>query len=195
MDLRQVPRQNSRLTSLCVWLVGALWAAMFSIATAAASPLPSKEQDALFDALKAAPTEADARRIENDIWMSWLDAAPTSDIRTKLDTAMQRRDSFDLKGAKDLLDEVVEEAPDYSEGWNQRAFVYFLQGNHEASLEDIERALDLEPRHFGALSGRAMILMTMGRVELGQKALREAVEIHPFLKERGMLIEEKGLDL
>ncbi|MFC6657215.1 tetratricopeptide repeat protein [Roseibium salinum] len=152
-------------------------------------------QDELFEALKKAANEEEARKIEDDIWHSWLDAAPTPEIREKIDTAMRRRDSYDFQGAKDLLDEVVEEVPDYSEGWNQRAFVLFLQGNYEASLEDAERALALEPRHFGALSGKAIILMTLGRVQPAQEALRQAVEIHPFLKERHMLIEPEGVEL
>ena len=152
------------------------------------------DRDALFEALKNAANEVEAQRIENDIWLSWLDAAPTPELRVKLDDAMQRRSQYDFQGAKSLLDQIIDEAPDYSEGWNQRAFVLFLQGNYEASLEDISRALELEPRHFGALAGRAMIFMTMGRVALGQKALREAVDIHPFLKERNMLLPEKQTD-
>jgi tetratricopeptide (TPR) repeat protein len=195
MVFKQKPRRLPKLTNIIVWLVAALWAFTTYVGVASSSPQLSNEQDSLFGALRTAPNEAEAQRIENDIWMSWLEAAPTPEIRTKLDTAMQKRGVYEFQSAKELLDDVVEEAPDYSEGWNQRAFILFLQGNYEASLEDIERVLDLEPRHFGALSGRAIIFMTMGRVDLGQKALREAMEIHPFLKERGMLIEQKGLDL
>lgn len=171
---------------------------IFTVLCLAALPTASNAtqyQDELFEALKRASNEQEARKIEDDIWHSWLDAAPTPEIREKIDTAMRRRDSYDFQGAKDLLDEVVEEVPDYSEGWNQRAFILFLQGNYEASLDDAERALALEPRHFGALSGKAIILMTLGRVELGQEALRQAVEIHPFLKERHMLIEPEGVEL
>ncbi|WP_299817386.1 tetratricopeptide repeat protein [uncultured Roseibium sp.] len=175
---------------LCV-LVVLLFCGPGLAATANATP----DQDALFKALKNAQNEAEARKIEDDIWYSWLNAAPTPEIRKQIDTAMQRRGVHDFQGARDLLDEVVAQAPDYSEGWNQRAFILFLQGDYEASLEDIERALELEPRHFGALSGKAMIFMTMGRVKLGQEALREAIAIHPFLKERDMLIEPQGVDL
>ena len=49
-----------------------------------------------------------------------------------------------------------------------------------------------EPQHFAALAGQATILMRQGRMELGQKALRRAVEIHPWLKERSMLIPLPG---
>jgi len=153
------------------------------------------EKDALFEALKNAPSEQAAETIENQIWETWLGAAPTPEIRAKIDQAMERRGIYDFEGARQLLNEVVDTAPDYSEGWNQRAFILFLQGKYDESLEDITRVLELEPRHFGALSGRAMILMTQGRVELGQKALREAVDIHPYLKEHNMLIQPKGVDL
>lgn len=157
------------------------------------------EQDDLFKALKTAPNQAEATLIENEIWKSWMAAGPTLNIRSKVKTAMELRDNYDLVGAKVLLDDVIVEAPEYSEGWNQRAFILFLQGDYEASLADIERALELEPRHFGALSGKGMILMTLGRTDLGQKVLRKAVDIHPFLKERNMLLPEnrpaKGVDL
>jgi tetratricopeptide (TPR) repeat protein len=165
---------------------------LLAVATPA---LATPEQDTLFEALKNAPNEEEASKIEDAIWHSWLDAAPTPEIRQKVDSAMRKRESYDFQGAKELLDEVVGEAPDYSEGWNQRAFILFLQGNYEASLDDIEKALALEPRHFGALSGRAIIFMTLGRVQLGQEALEEAVAIHPFLKERDMLIRPQGVDL
>ncbi|MEP3046260.1 MAG: tetratricopeptide repeat protein [Roseibium sp.] len=174
--------------------VAALFLAVFAGASHA-----TPEQDDLFKALKAAPNQDEATLIENEIWKSWMAAGPTLDIRSKVKTAMELRDNYDLAGAKMLLDEVIFEAPEYSEGWNQRAFILFLQGDYEASLEDIERALRLEPRHFGALSGKGMILMTMGRMDLGQKVLREAVDIHPYLKERDMLLPEnrpaKGVDL
>lgn len=168
-------------------VLGLVW---FTVASYA-----ENARDALFDALKNAPSEAEAEVIENDIWRSWLEAAPSPNLQAKLETAMRMRGQYDFQGARDLLDEVIAEAPDYAEGWNQRAFVLFLQGNYEASLEDIDKTLALEPRHFGALSGKAMIFMTLGRVKLGQETLRQAVEIHPYLKERSMLIAPKGVDL
>ena len=179
------------------WLqvTGCLVAALLCLQLLILPAWATSEQDQLFEALKNAPNEEAASKIEDSIWHTWLDAAPTPEIRQKVDEAMRKRGSYDFQGAKDLLDTVVEEAPDYSEGWNQRAFILFLQGNYEASLEDIERALALEPRHFGALSGKAIIFMTLGRVQLGQEVLREAVGIHPYLKERDMLIKPQGVDL
>lgn len=177
------------------WVMVAIATAIMLLTVPPQAANATTEQDTLFRALKNAPNEVEAKKIENQIWESWLNAAPNPAIRERIDEAMSRRGIYDFQGAKDILDEVVKEAPDYSEGWNQRAFVLFLQGNYDESLEDIDRVLELEPRHFGALSGKAMIFLSMGRAKLGQKLLREAVEIHPYLNERNLLIKPKGTDL
>lgn len=154
-----------------------------------ASPV---QLERLFERLRNAPTEADGRAAEDAIWRHWMAQGPTADIRKDVDAAMSARSGYDFARALKLLDGVVARAPDYAEGWNQRAFIHFLRDELDESLADIDRALALEPRHFAALSGRAIILMRQGRMELGQKALREAVEIHPWLKERSMLIPVPG---
>jgi tetratricopeptide (TPR) repeat protein len=90
---------------------------------------------------------------------------------------------------------VVKQAPDYAQGWNQRAFILFLQEKYDQSLSDIEKALELEPRHFGAMAGQARILMRQCRFVTGQKTLKQAVKIHPFLRERSMIVETGEKDL
>jgi hypothetical protein len=62
--------------------------------------------------------------------------------------------------------------------------VYFHQSEHEKSLEDIARTLELEPRHFGALAGRAVIRLQQGKFALGLQNVLEAMKYHPYLKER-----------
>ena len=60
--------------------------------------------------------------------------------------------------AIDQFTRVIEAIPQFAEGWNRRATAYFIVGDFEASLRDIQQTLALEPRHFGALSGLSMIL-------------------------------------
>ncbi len=146
----------------------------------------------LFEALKDAPTEQAGRALENEIWKFWMAEGPTPEIRRDVAEAMRARDGYNFDKALDILNGVVAVAPDYAEGWNQRAFIHFLKGSLDRSLEDIDRALELEPMHFAAYSGRAIILMQQGRMQLGQRALREAIAIHPWIKERHMLIPEAG---
>ncbi len=145
-------------------------------------------RDELFRRLRNSMTEREGRLAEDAVWRMWMEMAPSLDIARAVADAMDARESYDFDKALVILDRVVMQAPGYSEGWNQRAFVRFLKEDFDGSLEDIERALALEPKHFAALAGKAMILMQQGRMELGQEALRQAVEIHPWLRERSMLL-------
>ena len=146
----------------------------------------------LFARLRNAATEQEGRLAEDAIWRMWMADAPTTDIARAVAEAMEARESYDFDKALRILDEVVAAGPAYAEGWNQRAFVRFLKEDFDGSLEDIDRALEIEPMHFAALAGKATILMRQGRMALGQQALRRAVEIHPWLRERSMLIPVPG---
>ena len=155
-----------------------------------AQPLPDQKaelRERLFQHLAAATTESQGRALEDEIWRFWLDLAPSPEVRKLVDEAMERRQSFDLTAAEALLDRAVEQAPDYAEAWNQRAFIRFLRENDEGAEQDILRALELEPKHFGALSGLFHVLSRRGRTDAANAALIEAVRIHPWLKERTML--------
>ena len=59
----------------------------------------------------------------------------------------------DLDLAIKLLDAVIELKPTYTEAWNRRATIYYLQKDYGHALSDIREVLAREPRHFGALSG------------------------------------------
>ena len=74
------------------------------------------------------------------------------------DAIREARD-YNYEAALAILDDLAQAYPRNSEVWNQRATVRFFAGNLDGSLEDIERALALEPRHFGALAGKALILL------------------------------------
>jgi len=147
----------------------------------------ASQRDRLFATLKDARTERDGRIAEIAIWEWWLSQAPTPDVRDAIDRGMKRRESHDFEAAEAAFDIAVREAPSYAEGWNQRAFARFLRDNVDGALSDLERTLELEPRHFGAWSGMYHLLMRMGRPEAAIAALTRAVDIHPWIKERGML--------
>jgi len=170
----------------------------FAFATVAASPalaggaIDAERRKLLFERLRNAATERQGRIAEDEVWRMWMDEAPSLDIGRDIKAAMDARSAYDFNKALGILDRVVETAPDYAEGWNQRAFIRFLKDDLDGALEDIDQALKLEPRHFAALAGKAIVLMRQGRADLGQEALRQAVAIHPWLRERSMLVPEPG---
>lgn len=141
--------------------------------------------DALFVQLKNAPDESRAREAENAIWQQWL-LSGDEQIDAMMRDAMRRRSSYDFDGALDVLNEVIALKPDYPEAWNQRATVYFHQQQYEQSLEDVARALELEPRHFGAMAGRGVIRYFQGKPALAIQNIQQAAKYHPYLKELEM---------
>jgi tetratricopeptide (TPR) repeat protein len=144
--------------------------------------------DKLFAELKNAPDAETAHAIDQQIWMIWtLPAEPG--LAGRMAAVLEARRVMDLSGALALLDKLVVDFPDYAEGWNQRATIYYMLDNFEASLADIDKVLALEPRHFGALSGQAMIYLAEGKRALALKAISTALQYHPFLSEKQLFPE------
>ena len=171
------------------------WLALFAalIATPAlACPAVDKgamdaARDPLFERLLETKSEAEAEPVVDTIWLSWA-TAPDQRAQRLLDEGMSRIRQADCGKADELLSDLIAYCPDYAEGWNQRAFARFLSNDLEGALEDLDRALQLEPRHFGALAGKALTLLRQGRTTLGQQALEAAVKLNPWLKERHLLV-------
>jgi len=132
----------------------------------------------LFEQLKSESQPAEAVSIEQKIWAIWLEPSdPTvqSFMKSGLD-AMSRGNN---RAALEAFDNVISIAPGFAEVWNKRATVHFLLNNLQKSLDDISAALELEPRHFGALSGRGLILVRLRQLEPALSAFEEALDISP----------------
>lgn len=135
--------------------------------------------DELFAALAEAET-GEHGRIEQEIRRIWArSGSDTADLLMQRgQEALNRRE---FARAIHHLTALVEIAPDFAEGWNLRATAFFARGDLGPSLVDIERTLALEPRHFGALSGLAVILEQIGREAEALAAYREARRLNPHL--------------
>lgn len=149
-------------------------------------------QDQLFGKLIAAPDEMTGRVIESQIWEIWI-VAPDETAQALMDQGRERIRVADYARAEALFSDLIAYCPDYAEGWNQRAYVRYLRQDYDGALEDIATVLEIEPRHFGALAGRATTLLSMGRVDVGYAALRRALTLNPWLRERHLL--PRGEDL
>ena len=140
----------------------------------------SRGLDFLFGALKAAPDEASARHVEARIWALWLQT-PSDTAALLMMRAKAAMDAQQMDVALKLLDAVVKLRPDYVEGWNRRATLYYLQNDYAHSIEDIQQVLAREPRHFGALTGLGMIMQDLGDDKRALDAFRKALAIDPYL--------------
>jgi tetratricopeptide (TPR) repeat protein len=121
-----------------------------------ASKLRAEQLDKLFGSLHQTTATENPDKIIADIWSIW-----------------------EYDAAEKMLIQLIEVYPDYAEAWNKRATLYFMQGRYDASLIDIEHVLELEPRHFGALGGKAMILRAQGKTVEALKVLKETLAINP----------------
>ncbi len=134
--------------------------------------------DRLFGQLHKANDERAAKAVEQAIWQLWTQSgSPTADALLQQATRAMSASAYPV--ALRILDTIVEIKPDFAEAWNKRATVYYLERQFEKSLSDIDVVLDLEPRHFGALSGLGMIRREMGDDKGALEAFRRALVIHP----------------
>lgn len=143
------------------------------------------ELNTLLDDLAEAPDEASARLGAERIWRIWTAPADKEIARRVAEILRAGTPSAQLP----LVETLLADHPDYSEGWNIRATLRFLTGDNEGALADIVETLKREPRHFGALAGRVLIYHEQGKSELARSALDEALKVHPYLPERALFPE------
>lgn len=134
--------------------------------------------DLLFEQLKASPDPAAARSIESRIWAIWQHS-DDRDVAALMLRGIAAMNRGEYDAALEVFGHVVEQAPQFAEGWNKRATVHYLRGEYAASMRDVQRTLALEPRHFGALSGMGLIFMATGDDEGALQAFEEVLRIAP----------------
>jgi len=149
--------------------------------------------DALFERLGQAGSPG-WQSVQNEIWAQWSESGSAS-MNLLLMRAENAMESGQLELALRFLDDLVRLAPDFAEGWNKRATVYFLLEEYGRSVADIQRTLALEQRHFGALSGLGMILERLGDKPGAMRAYRRGLEVHPNLPGAAAGVERLAPDV
>lgn len=149
---------------------------------APAAPMTKQARlDKLFSDLKRERNEKAAERIAGNIWSEWFQSGSASiDLMMLWSQKAMDNQKFDV--ALDFLDQVVTLQPTYAEGWNRRATVHFMMKNYGKSMSDIDHTLQLEPRHFGALSGLAQIMALTGHKQSALEAWQKVLAIYPMMR-------------
>jgi tetratricopeptide (TPR) repeat protein len=149
----------------------------------------AEERAKLFAELAATKSDTEAREAEDRLWAFWRSFAD-DESKELLEQSRQAQLRFDYDEAIIYMKALVKHAPQFAEGWNQLGYVYFLAGQYDASLDAIAHVLALEPLHYAALAGKGIILMQEGKVAEAQVALKRALAIDPWLKERHLIGED-----
>ena len=136
--------------------------------------------DKLFAALHSELNETTSKLVEMQIWALWASASTPEAVK-QLAEASSALTMGDQNTAEQKLDALIKAQPDFAEAWNRRATLYFMQQRYEESLADIAHVLELEPRHFGALSGKGMVLRALNRPAEALRAMKESLAVDPYL--------------
>ncbi len=136
--------------------------------------------DELFERLAKSPDPRQARALAEAIVEVWHDANSPS-INLLLDRGLTALDEEDISTALSLFNAIVDLRPDFAEGWHARASLFFVMENYDQALADIQKTLELEPRHFGALIGLSSIFSVYGEYKKALETYRQALKINPHL--------------
>ncbi len=157
-------------------------------------PAKPKTVDELLGELKRERNPQAARQLANSAMATWSESSsPTINLlmQWSAKAAAEKRNA----AALDFIDQAIILKPDFVGAWNQRATLHFTMGNYKKSVSDIEKVLELEPRHFGAIAGLAGILTERGSKDAALKAWERYLEVFPADREAQEIVAKLSEEL
>ena len=133
----------------------------------------------LFKKLNETENQDEIRDLISDIWNIWYEVDDPKVIEY-FEKGIQAMNIRNYPLAIRFFNNLIEEDPNFAEGWNKRATVHFMMGNFDESMQDIIKTLELEPRHFGALDGMGLIFIHQGQFQQAIDVYDKMLEIFPF---------------
>jgi tetratricopeptide (TPR) repeat protein len=149
----------------------------------------AKLLDNLYAMLATAEDEQTATQTAKAIERLWA-VSGSDTVAVLMNRAMKAMHEKKAELALRFLDAIVDQAPDYAEGWSQRAHVLFLENDVQRAVGDLRRALALDPNHFRALGALGHILREVGEKKGALKAYQKLLEVHPFAPGARQALEE-----
>lgn len=134
--------------------------------------------DQLFTELKHTEDPEQTLALQAKIWEIWM-ISEEQEVNQLMLQGIEAMASEEFDEAIGYFTKVTELKPSYPEAWNKRATLLFMMGNLESALQDIEKTLVLESRHFGALSGLAAIYLAEGKESQALKTYERIARIAP----------------
>ena len=144
--------------------------------------------DRLFNDLKINNTSI-SYEVEQKIWKMWSTHPNDQKLTNMLADGSDLVNNQKLNEAIDVFSKVIELDPNWAEAWNKRATVFYLIGEYEKSQNDIDKVLDLEKRHFGALAGQGLVNIKLKNYEKAIKSYEEAMKIYPSMNSGKIMIK------
>ena len=169
---------TSVLRPLAAQLIAVLVFLSYSLAGPADQNDPAL--DSLFDRLATTSSAEEASDISNEIWQRWS-ANDDPDVSQLMEIGIRALNYSTYRKALRSFDRVIEMAPQFAEGWNKRATLYYHIREYRRSIDDIKETLRLEPRHFGAWSGLGLVSIAQENYTGALAAFKKALSINPHI--------------
>lgn len=174
-----MPNPSIRLAAILVNLLAGF--CIFFTSSLAIGDQTDPRLDDLFSQLHIVKGQQAGDEITDQIWALWRESGDP-EIDALMNQGINAMQTGRLQEAVNVFDRIVEMAPDFAEGWNKRATVYYFLREYEKSAADVRTTLSLEPRHFGATAGLGLIFLAIEHYKGALEAFERSLHINPHLQ-------------
>ena len=171
---------RSKISRLSNWKLTAAFAVFLCSSPIAIADQNDPRLDELFKQLHIEKGQKAGNEITDQIWEIWRESSD-DEINKLMYAGVSAMATGRLRRAERIFDEIVYKAPEFAEGWNKRATIYYFLREYQKSAADVRQTLLLEPRHFGATAGLGLIFLSLDYYESALEAFQQALDINPHL--------------
>jgi tetratricopeptide (TPR) repeat protein len=125
---------------------------------------------------------------EQAIWAVWSRSRDPA-VDAIFARGVAEMEAGEFAAAIETFTRVTQLKPEFAEGWNKRATVYFLVGDYQRSLADCDEVVRRNPNHFGALAGYGQIYLHLNNLDKALEYFRRALAVNPNLDGVRTMIE------
>jgi tetratricopeptide (TPR) repeat protein len=126
---------------------------------------------------------------ENSIWQVWSRSGDTK-VDALFAVGVEQMNQGQAQAAIGTFTEIIRLKPDFAEGWNKRATIYFLIGEYDKSLSDCDEVIKRNPQHWGALSGYGQIYVQLDKPEQALMYFQRALAVNPNLQQVENMLQQ-----
>ena len=149
----------------------------------------NKKLDRLFNDLKFKNATL-SYEIEQKIWELWSTHPSDKNLTTMLAEGSNLVNKQKFDQAIVVFSKVIDLDPKWAEAWNKRATVLYMVGEFQKSQDDIDKVLELEERHFGALAGQGLVNIQLENYDKAIISYKKAQQIYPKMKSPKIMIKQ-----
>ena len=149
----------------------------------------NKKLDRLFNDLKFKNATL-SYEIEQKIWKLWSTHPSDKNLTTMLAEGSNLVNKQKFDQAIVVFSKVIDLDPKWAEAWNKRATVLYMVGEFQKSQDDIDKVLELEERHFGALAGQGLVNIQLENYDKAIMSYKKAQQIYPNMKSPKIMIKQ-----